>query len=102
MQKHTDDTIKALAEAFRDVLAEWLTPEEFAVMRATNASNARDGVTGICASHDYCDANIAMEVAFERIIGRESIMPDEGPQGPEDQRAWDAAWSMARVAFLTA
>lgn len=102
MQTHTDATIEALAAAFRDVLAEWLTPAEFETMRATNAANAAAGIVGICASHDYCDANVAMEVAFERIIGRESIMPDEGPQGPEDQRAWDAAWNMARVAFLTA
>lgn len=101
MQKHTESTIEALASAFRDVLTEWLTPAEFATMRATNAKHAAAGTVGICASHDYCDANVAMEEAFERVVGRESVMPSEGPQGEYDQALWEAAWDRARVAFLT-
>jgi len=88
-----------LASEFVAVLREWLTPDEMAEMRQRNVANI--GGT-CCASHDYCDANVAMEVAFERTIGRESVMPSEGPQGEIDQALWDAAWTLARRLYLTA
>jgi hypothetical protein len=88
-----------LASEFVAVLREWLTPAEMAEMRRRNVANIG---APICASHDYCDANVAMDVAFERIVGRESVMPDEGPQGIDDQALWDAAWSLARARYLTA
>jgi hypothetical protein len=88
-----------LASEFVAVLCEWLTPAEFAEMRMRNRANIG---APICASHDYCDSNVAMEVAFERIVGRESVMPSEGPQGYEDQELWDAAWTLARARYLTA
>jgi hypothetical protein len=91
--------IEQLASEFADVLREWLTPAEFAEMRMRNRKYVGDT---ICASHDYCDSNVAMEIAFERIVGRESVMPSEGPQGEVDQALWDAAWSLARARYLTA
>lgn len=112
MNTRTNGTTELLANEFATVLREWLSPDEFATMRETNARYARDGITysdgshgtadGVCASHDYCDANVAMGEAFERIVGRESVMPSEGPQGEHDQALWNSAWALAKARHLTA
>jgi hypothetical protein len=82
-----------LAAEFVAVLAEWLTPEEFAEMQRRNVT-----ATDLdCASHDFCDANMAMDAAFSRALGREpDVMDrDDGAEGP-DVALWNAAWSTAK------
>jgi hypothetical protein len=65
----------AICETFAGNLREILSAEEWAEMRDLNAEHQDDG---ICASHDYCDANMPMSDAFESVIGRPVFEDHEG------------------------
>lgn len=105
--------VQALAGAFADVLVEWLGDEEFAEMKATNATPEYAG-SDMCASHDYCDANMAMDAAWKRVIGRSpevswETKPDGTAVDPEAERLaladcdmWNDAWKVAKAGWLTA
>lgn len=58
-----------IAFGFASDLTGVLSPAEFAEMKRKNEDPAQPD--GVCASHDYCDANIVMAAAFERVMGRE-------------------------------
>jgi hypothetical protein len=71
-----------------------LSGAEFEEMRLRNRRNDPQ----VCASHDFCDANVVMAAAFAEVTGEE---PDtvncEG-----DLNLWNDAWGIARRDFLTA
>lgn len=92
--------IAALAGAFTDVLHDWLGAADFEAMRQGN--RAHRGTT-TCASHDHCDANMAMLEAFQRTFGQDPRLEDQ-PDGAEglDIALWNAAWSLASAVWLTA
>lgn len=50
-----------LADDFSRILGDWLTPSELAEIRRRNAT---PDYSGVCASHDFCDANEAMAQAL--------------------------------------
>jgi hypothetical protein len=87
-----------LARAFRDVLSTWLTHAQWLEMQRRNVSNG----FLICASHDFCDANEAMAMAFLQTMGRD-ILPDDAKEMAEaDMALWNAAWDIAKRRYLTA
>lgn len=86
-----------IAHAFAGVLKEWANPDQWRQMRADNATP--DYAGDMCASHDFCDANMAMHAAFLAVLKRE---PDVVGEAPTDLDLWDAAWSVARARYLTA
>jgi hypothetical protein len=92
-----------LAHRFAEILKEWATPEEWSTMRATNRANGPG--SPVCASHDFCDANMAMVQAFEEVFGRPDCITD-GEDKPEqaeaDRLIWISAWDIAKPLFLTA
>lgn len=68
----------------------WLSPAEFAAMKHLNETDplyAHDA----CASHNYCDANMAMAQAWEDVLGTEFDADDEA-----QTRLWSEAWEIAR------
>lgn len=79
------DTDK-LAEEFIGALKQWLTADEWAEMCAENATEEDNA---ICHSHDYCDANMAMQAAFESIGIKVDV--DDDAQAS----AWNTAWNKA-------
>jgi len=85
--------IKAIAEAFAGILKEWLSDDEFAEMKAANKAEQDDGV---CHSHDYCDANMAMLGA---LIKAGAITQDQADADDFDimdhSNLWNAAWAYA-------
>lgn len=83
-----------LASEFANILRAWLTPAEFVEMQEKNAANIR---SNICASHDYCDANEAMLLAWEIVHGREFEFLSDA-----DGREMDEAWNIAKREYLTA
>jgi len=87
---------RALQDEFDTVLREWLKPEEYhAVMMENHRRN--DGRT--CASHDYCDANMAMDAAFQRVGLGHLVDPEQyGDDGMSQDASdlWNAAWSAWR------
>jgi len=108
-------TQERIADAFAAVLRDWLTADQWAEMQARNV----DYSDGVCASHDFCDANMAMAEAFETVTGREPSMsfethydatvgahvadnPAEEAQADADCALWSAAWDVAKARHLTA
>ena len=77
-----------LAGAFTSVLRSWLTDAELTAIDAAN--HAPDADPSVCASHDYCDANVAMVDAMER-LGLTWSATDESQAA-----LVDAAWSQAK------
>ncbi|ABM97114.1 hypothetical protein [Methylibium petroleiphilum] len=95
-----------LAMAFAAKLHEWLSPEEMAEVVARNAASTDPLV---CASHDFCDANMAMAEAFEATQGREILFPSDVESGACTQEQSDAdlalfnsAWDLAKAAGFDA
>ena len=89
-----NDRTQALAESFAAALADTLGPVLFQSMRTRNVQNIGDG---ICASHDFCDANQVMLDAFAYAMQREADTSSDA-----DMALMDAAWTMARSRYLTA
>ena len=97
-------TAVTIAEVFAAIVREWLTAAEFAEMRRLNAAETEPNV---CHSHDYCDANIAMDEAFRRVLGRGPL--DDGARDPVDDgmtaanvALWNEAFSIATREHLGA
>ena len=89
-----------IARAFSDVLKEWLTENEMETIVRRNEKQEDDL---ICHTHDFCDANEAMLMAFEIAIGREAFLCSDveagrctGPEEDEDILLWNDAWNWAR------
>jgi hypothetical protein len=88
-----------LAREFSRVLTEWLTPAE---MADVNAKNAAEYNPIICHSHDYCDANMAMDEAFSRAFGYSPL--DDAHRDPADDGMTaenvdliNSAWDIAKA-----
>jgi hypothetical protein len=95
-----DHQITAIAEAFGEVMRQWLTPAEFTEMKRRNETEAAYA-GGACASHDFCDANMAMAEAFDHVMGRQPTS-DEGDvaQSEADCALWNDAWNLSRKLYL--
>lgn len=89
-------TLHELARSFCSTLRDWLTAEQLEIV---NENNHRIGDRGICATHEFCDANMAMQEAF-RYHG--ILTPVEVDEGSIDHDVlvdlWNSAWSIARDA----
>jgi hypothetical protein len=87
------DPAKRLAVLFGVEIRQYLTPSELA---EANKRNAAETDTLICHTHDFCDANMAMDAAFERVYAK-SV--SDYPDGSDEQQAafkvWNAAWGLA-------
>lgn len=84
-----------LAKDFHRVIREWLTRGQLAEVEKRNAT-PRYRESGSCATHDFCDANMAMAEAWMNLTGGE---PDFGEGEDRDQEICDvinAAWDKAR------
>lgn len=86
-----------LAKAFADKVREWVTPSQFEEIRVRNRTYEK----GICASHDFFDANMAMLEAFEETFDRAPQIHDGAPLKAHDQMLWNRAWDIAKLEYLT-
>lgn len=75
-----------------------LTPDQgWEKMCADNAANGPGRNT--CASHDWCDANMAMDEAI-RSFGLDPLPPDrDGGMSQAMTDLWNAAWESAQPAL---
>lgn len=86
------DIISVLASEFAMVIREWLSQDELNEVLARNARYS----PSVDAVHDFCDANMAMEEAFQNLG-----LPAPGDVGDECDAAgllWHAAWVYAKRA----
>lgn len=79
-----------LAREFGSVVQEWLKTADF---REMNERNKMEENPSICHSHDFCDANMAMLEAWDRVVRTEY---DMNTQTHDD--LWNAAWTIAKAA----
>lgn len=86
--------VEPLAREFAKVLTTYLGAD---TMRDV-ARNERDNhIPGCCHSHDHCDANMAMDEAFTKVIGRGPLGEDDEMEMSEmDCNLWNEAWDLAR------
>jgi len=66
-----------------------------------NTRNAKPEYAGCCASHDFFDANMAMDAAFQQVTGRETLLISDTATDEEKEAEaalWNAAWNMASKA----
>lgn len=105
-------TPEALGAEFVRVLWEWIqdpnywdgdyaeceTPRQaWALMAETNMEFRKDPQCTCCASHDWCDANMAMCVAMSNF----GVSPpcDDSADGLAKVELWNAAWLAAQPAL---
>src|SRR5262245_9279508 len=84
------NTVKVLSVDFVATLRAWFTKADWDEMCRRNRTSEY-AETGCCASHDFCDANEAMALAFENVVGREPKANDD-----DDCALWSAAWELAK------
>lgn len=89
-----EQQITAIAEAFAEVMRQWLSKDEFAEMKRRNESDPTYSGK-VCASHDFCDANMAMWPAFQQVMGHKVDGDNEA-----DCAIWNEAWDLARKLYL--
>lgn len=94
-------TPEEVSAAFIGVLREWLTPHQLEEVRLRNVLLATNpGMKDCCATHDFCDANMAMEEAFQRcgLSPLDTGIPDaENPlMSPEAVDVWTKVWDLAK------
>lgn len=82
-----------LAGVFADCVYEWTSPEQFAEIKKRNVTAA----PGVCHSHDFIDANMAMLNAFRVAFGYE---PKAGEMTDEETALWNKAWHLATTGWL--
>lgn len=85
-----------IAFRFAQILKEQLSPETFAEMKAKNEDPGQ--TAGVCASHDYVDANEVMLEAFKTVMGRQPLLHSDNETIAEID-ARDADWSMMAKAW---
>ncbi len=92
-----------LALTFTALLHARLGPRQMATVVRRNFRAGDD----TCASHDFCDANVYMDEAFELVTG--AAATDSGGERPDTARQdgcmsdaaadlWNAAWTTAKAA----
>jgi len=83
-------TVDEVAQRFDAVMREWLNEAEYTEMLRRNRTAA---YKDCCASHDFCDANMAMCEALRQLGIETDNMGDDGPTAI----LWNAAWNAWRA-----
>lgn len=98
--KHPAEKTESLAREFASTVLDYIGPEKLIVAIIRNRSESSPLV---CHSHDFCDANMAMESAFYEVFERAPLMECDAAEGrctaaesDADLDAWNEAWEMAR------
>lgn len=91
------DRTAAIAKQFSDNVLAAIGKDKFNEVRERNATpRYMESTTSICASHDFCDANLPMAEAFKKVVGRES-----NADSFADAALWNASWDLAKRLYLT-
>ena len=85
------ETEQALAKAFDVQLRLDIGAFNYAEVRRRNL---RPDYACACASHDFCDANMTMLDAYQRVTGWE--FPECDEQAESDMDTWNRAWQAWR------
>ena len=86
-------TPQTVGDEFVAILNDWLTGYEMDLIRNHNATPA---YAYSCASHDFCDANMAMLTAFETLADCAFDLDNQ-----DHVDLFNAAWDYAKANHLT-
>lgn len=89
LKKYTKKTVSKVAEEFAYVLQDWLTKDEMCVAIHRNRWEKDKQV---CHSHDFCDANMAMNEALKKVIKHRETDELDDPKID----LWNKAWALAK------
>lgn len=82
----------ALAAKFIEFIEDELTSEE---LREVRERNLRADYIDCCATHDFCDANMVMQDAFQELypeLTLDAIINDD-----HCIAVWNKAWTLAKI-----
>lgn len=78
------ELVVAIGEEFGRALLKEIGDDRY---NATVEANRNETAKHICHSHDHCDANMVMDEAWRKIMGRASLIQDD-----YDAQLWSDAW----------
>lgn len=85
-----DQLTRRLSCKFSELLAEVVTRYDGSIEEVVRR-NRDEAEPGICHSHDFCDANVVMEMAFVQTLSREPDLSSD-----RDTKLWNDAWNEAK------
>tara|TARA_R100001594_G_scaffold95351_1_gene129652 strand:- start:306 stop:734 length:429 start_codon:yes stop_codon:yes gene_type:complete len=102
MNKEEIDLIKNISNEFSKIIREWFTQEELDKINKENRERGYDNL--ICSTHDYSDANMAMDEAMEKCnVPRPSFCENDIENGlssdtliEEYGDLWGKAWQLSK------
>jgi hypothetical protein len=89
--------VTELADGFIAVIQSWLDEDELRMVRHRNRRQVAETGHG-CATHDFCDANMAMHEAWVKLTGQNPLDFQDEEAGGMDQvttTLWNRAWDLA-------
>jgi hypothetical protein len=87
--------VSSLGNKFIEIIQSWLTDDELAQVDTINESGQSDNS---CATHEFCDSNMAMLAAWQSFDpsfmgdGDEREIPH---MSPDEVDTWNEAWEYA-------
>ena len=86
---NSEKTIQDLSFAFSTIIHSWLTVDE---INKVVILNDTPDYKGCCATHNFCDANMAMVEAFDIVFNRELSTNKLG-----DMLFFNKAWNLSKI-----
>lgn len=80
--------LSILSHEFSRIINEWLTTEEIIEI---NKRNATPEYANSCATHEFCDPNEAMLMAFSKVYGKEFTLTKG------NMKLWNSAWDLSKA-----
>ena len=88
-----------IAREFSKLMLEEIGIDNLDLAVMQNTADMAVGNDLTCATHDYCDANMVMDEAFHKVLGRGMYLIKESAteeQKQADTDLWNAAWTLAK------
>lgn len=90
-----------VAHKFKEIICKYISTADVKEIDRLNAAEVIG--SGVCHTHDFCDANLIMEEALTS-LGVKVFAQAENSHDPDDQvmsdeaiSLWDAAWDIAKA-----
>jgi len=100
MRKLNKVDVWAVSQTFADVLRSWMTEDEWNSMLKQNRIYASTN-PNVCASHEYCDSNMALLDAVKQ-AGLGEVCEGNWGDDPERVDFLNDVWDHAKIHHLTA
>lgn len=88
--------VQKLSERFSFIIRQWLTAEQVIEVNLRNAMNRDLGDNSTCATHDFCDANMAMHQAFLDVLDVDASAEDNINNAFVILQ-WSKAWDLSKA-----